>query len=92
MHGIVVLLNNTTRFPALLLQDISLAPRLPQPPPVTSPPLAGGSTTEDSRTEETEEETTVESIGGKTFLDVLCVYVCVCTCMVRICMHMFVYV
>lgn len=92
MHGIVVLLNNTARFPDLLLQDISLAPRLPQPPPVTSPPLAGGSTTEDSRTEETEEETTVESIGGKTFLDVLCVYVsvcvhvwCVCAC-VSVCM------
>lgn len=71
--GIALLLNNRDGGPALLLQDTSLLPGLPQPPPVTSPPLAGGPTTEDSRTDKMEEEATVDSIGGKNFLDVLCV-------------------
>ena len=94
MHGTAVLPNNRARCPVCLLQDTSLLPGLPQPPPVTSPPLAGGSTTEDPRTEETEEDAAVDSIGGKNFLDMLCVcsvsicacvcmHVCVCVCMVE---------
>lgn len=96
MHVIAAPLNNRAGCPALLLQETYLRPGLPQPPPVTSPPLAGGSATEDSRTEEKEEEATVDSKGGKTIPDMLCVHsVSVCMCVqahMHVCMYVCIHV